>query len=177
MQYQFGTSVSEAHWATYLTTPDAETGVNPAGSQIKIEYRSVRDGTARIVRRIFHEAAGMGPRAESTSREIDKQHDRIAYYDSILANPAFPEATTLQDLRRERISIENILAATAQEEEDLVKELLSEDDPYVIEPDEECGESVESDVVDEDYRIVASVVGESACDMTPAARPGQRLRV
>ncbi len=148
--------------------------MNPAGSQIKIEYRSVRDGTARIVRRIFNEAAGMAPRAEVTSREIDKQHDRIAYYDSILANPAFPEAPALQDLRREQISIENILAATVQEEEDLVKELLSEDDPYLIEPDEGCGESAGPE---EDYPIVAPVAGELADDLAPAPSPGPRLRV
>lgn len=113
------------------------------------------------------------PSCRWASREIAKLHARIAYYGSILANPAFPEATTLRDLRREQISSENILAATAQEEEDLVKELLSEDDRYVIDPDEECGES---SAPEEDCRIVASAVGELADNLVPATRAGQRLR-
>ncbi|NNN19537.1 MAG: hypothetical protein HKL84_06745 [Acidimicrobiaceae bacterium] len=134
----------------WLTTKDVELGENPSGATISTEYQAVRLGTPRIVRRIFNEEEHMAERVVATGREIDKLENKKAYFEGIVANSVFPDAGELAALQKEKESIMTVLEATSAEEE-LVKDILSEDDSYVTGPNQ----PEEDD--DEDYRFVASV--------------------
>ena len=156
-------------WGMWLTTKDTELGENPSGSMVSTESQAVRIGTPRIVRRIFNEAAHMDERIVATGREIDKLENKKEYFEGIVANSVFPDTGELADLQKERESIVMILEATSEEEDELVKDILSEDDPYVIDPNQ----PEEDD--DEDYRFVASTSTENVNTVTSPFEP--RLRV
>ena len=147
-------------WSMWLTTPDAELGENPTDALIMTEDQTVKNGTPRIIRRIFNDAKYMEARTTITKREIDKLEDKREYFEGIVANSEFPDAKQLADLRQERLSIVEILEATSKDEEELVKDILEEDDPYVLGPDDLFEDESEDD--DEDFRFVASASVGSA---------------
>ena len=96
----------------------------------------------------------MEERIATTKREIDKLEDKREYFEGIVANSEFPDVKQLADLRQERLAIVEILEATSKDEEELVKDILAEDDPYVLGPDDLFEDESEDD--DEDFRFVAS---------------------
>lgn len=155
-------------WNMWLTTRDVEAGENPTGALIKTEDQAVRQGAPRIIRRIFTEANHMEERIAATSRDLDKLEDKKAYFEGIAANSHFPDAEQLAALEKERDSIMAILEATSKEEDEIVKDMLSDDDPYVIDPEDfDQGE-------DADFRFVASA---SPSAVSTSASFHSRLKV
>jgi hypothetical protein len=153
----------------WLTTPDTDLGENPTGALIMTEDQAVRHGSPRIIRRILTEASHMEERIATTKREIDKLEDKREYFEGIVANSEFPDANQLADLSQERLSIVEILEATSGDEEELVKDILAEDDPYVLGPDDLFEYEPEDD--DEDFRFVASAsVGSTNINTFATAR-------
>ena len=141
-------------WSMWLTTQDAELGKSPTGTLIATEDQAVSRGAPRIIRRIFTDASHMEERAATTNLEIDKLGQKKSYFEGIVANSEFPDANQLAALQQERLSIVSILEATSQEEDELVKDMLADDDPYVLDPDDLDEDESEED--DEDFRFVAS---------------------
>ena len=141
-------------WSMWLTTKDTELGKNPTGALIMTEDQAVSHGSPRIIRRIFTEASHMEERMTITNREIDKLEDKKTYFEGIVAISEFSESNKLEALQKERLSIVEILEATSEEEDELVKDILSDDDPYLLGPDD-LDEDISEDN-DDDFRFVAS---------------------
>lgn len=160
-------------WSTWLTTKDTELGKSPTGALIMTEDQAVSHGSPRIIRRIFTDASHMEERMTISNREIDKLENKKAYFEDIVAISEFPESQKLEALQKERLSIVEIPEATSEEEDELVKDILSDDDPYPLGPDDLDEDASEED--DDDFRFVASASVDNLDTITSPFEP--RLRV
>jgi len=162
-----------SYWIVYLTTAESEMGKNPTDSQIKIEQRSIDGDGARVLQRVFNEAGEIERRIAMTGREIQKTQEQKSYYEGVVGNSEFPESGLLVQLCQERDRIEATLAATADEEDELVKDILADDDPYVINWDEREDVILDMQLGEEKEELAASVSIENG--VTPGFGRGMRL--
>ena len=132
-----------------------------------MEERSVYDGKVHLTQRIINQAKQSHQLVTATERDIEKTEHELVYFNEVVANGAFPENEALENLRLERAQIEEALKASAEKEEELIKEALSDEDRYVIEEDM-------SDSIDRDLDPCPSVDLEPHADLDPDGSEDQR---
>ena len=133
--YDYG--YGKPQWLMCLTTADAPIGENLSAMEFKVDRRDTENASARLIQRITNLARESDRSVAETERNMKKTEEELAYYQDVVADGSFPEKEALESLHRERTEIEEALKASAEKEEELVKEALSDEDRYVIDIDDE----------------------------------------
>ena len=133
-------------WLFYLTHTDLQLGENLSSSEFKVEERSVYDGKVHLTQRIINQAKQSHQLVTATERDIEKTEHELVYFNEVVANGAFPENEALENLRLERAQIDEALKASAEKEEELIKEALSDEDRYDIDDEEDMSDSIDRDL-------------------------------
>lgn len=141
-----GYGYQNPQWLFCMTSTDVELGANLSGSEFKVEDRSVYEGNVHLTQRIINQAKLSRQLVSATERDIEKTEQELAYFNEVVADGAFPEKEALESLRLERAEIEEALKASAEKEEDLIKEALSDEDRYVISDEEDLQCSADLDL-------------------------------
>jgi N12 class adenine-specific DNA methylase/SAM-dependent methyltransferase len=120
------------NWNLYLTTSETPWRENPTGVLIKLEQHEVREGVVHPLRRLFTTGNTIGKRLSDQETRKASLETKLDYYQGFDTDADFPEAAQLEAMREERQAIENALKESSAKEEQMVADILSSPDPYLL---------------------------------------------